>query len=255
MNCLTESSQELKFNIKFKNYILVNIASYIDHAALHPTQTRKDIVAEIELARKYKAASICVKPYAVSLAAELLKDSETKVCTVIGFPHGSNLSDVKAFEAQRAIEQGAEEIDMVVNIGKALEADWDYVESDVAAVLAVCRKAGALLKVIVETDYVQDEIILLELCRICSKLKVDFIKTSTGFGYRKSADGIVFVRGAELKHVKLFKENLTNGVKIKASGGVRNYQQAKEMIEAGAERLGTSALVAIVNGQESDLDY
>lgn len=251
--CYFASSQYI-VNIKRQNQYM-NIASYIDHAVLHPTQTDAEMIEQAELAKQLGAASICVKPYAVPLASEMLKGSATKVCTVIGFPQGANAPEVKAFEAQKAIEQGAEEIDMVINIAKAVTGDWGYLSSEIDGVLRVCRQNGALLKVIVETDYLQDEEALVALCGICSDLKVDYIKTSTGFGFRKNAEGQLFCKGAELRHVKLFKEHLRNGVKIKASGGIRNFEQAKAFIDAGAERLGTSALVAIVSGGESEQAY
>lgn len=233
----------------------MNIAQYIDHAALHPTQTKEDILKELEIAKAYNTASICVKPYSVKLATDFLKGSEVKVCTVIGFPHGSNIIETKVAEAAQAIKEGATEIDMVINIGKALECDWAYIETEISSILSECKKSQALLKVIVETDYVNKTESLIKLCEICSKVGVDYIKTSTGFGFHKNDEGILICNGAQLEHIKLFKKHLSNGVKIKASGGIKNISQAKAFIEAGAERLGTSGTAAIVKGEENTGGY
>lgn len=209
-----------------------NLASYIDHTLLKPIATKADILRLCEEAKQYHFASVCVNPCWVSLCADVLKGSGVKVCTVIGFPLGANTSEIKAQEAARAIKQGAEEVDMVINIGALKEGNTDYVYQDILAV----RKAseGKILKVIIETSYLTDEE-KKTVCQLCAKAGADFVKTSTGFS---SA-------GATAEDVKLMKE--ASGIKVKASGGVRTKEDALKMIEAGASRLGASAGIKIVS--------
>lgn len=209
-----------------------NLASYIDHTLLKPTATKADILKLCEEAKQYHFASVCVNPCWVSLCADVLKGSGVKVCTVIGFPLGANTSEIKAQEAALAIKQGAEEVDMVINIGALKEGNTDYVYQDILAV----RKAsqGKILKVIIETSYLTDEE-KKTVCQLCAKAGADFVKTSTGFS---SA-------GATAEDVKLMKE--ASGIKVKASGGVRTKEDALKMIEAGASRLGASAGIKIVS--------
>ena len=209
-----------------------NLASYIDHTLLKPTATKADILRLCEEAKQYHFASVCVNPCWVSLCADVLKGSGVKVCTVIGFPLGANTSEIKAQEAALAIKQGADEVDMVINIGALKEGNTDYVYQDILAV----RKAseGKILKVIIETSYLTDEE-KKTVCQLCAKAGADFVKTSTGFS---SA-------GATAEDVKLMKE--ASGIKVKASGGVRTKEDALKMIEAGASRLGASAGIKIVS--------
>ncbi len=167
----------------------LDIARMIDHALLAPTMTDDQIREGCELARQLNVATVCVKPYAVPLAAEVLAGSEVGVGTVIGFPHGSNLPEVKALEADLACRQGAVELDMVMNVGKALQGDWDYVLNDIAAVVAVGQKRGAVTKVILETDLLTSDDIISKLCEICTAAGADYVKTSTGFGFTKQASG------------------------------------------------------------------
>ena len=209
-----------------------NLASYIDHTLLKPTAVKADILRLCEEAKQYHFASVCVNPCWVALCADVLKGTGVKVCTVIGFPLGANTSEIKAQEAALAIKQGAEEVDMVINIGALKEGNTDYVYNDILAV----RKAsqGKVLKVIIETSYLTDEE-KKTVCRLAAKAGADFVKTSTGFS---SA-------GATAEDVKLMKES--SGIKVKASGGVRTKEDALKMIEAGASRLGASAGIKIVS--------
>ena len=211
----------------------MNIAKYIDHTLLKPTAQRKDIEKLCKEAKEYNFASVCVNPCWVSYASDLLKGSSVKVCTVIGFPLGANTSDVKAFEAQTAIKQGASEVDMVINIGALKAGEYDIVKKDIEAV----RKAsqGKILKVIIETSYLSDQE-KQKVCQICASLGVDFVKTSTGF-----SDG-----GATAEDVSLMAAAAGSKVKVKASGGIRTREDALKMIEAGASRLGTSSGIKIV---------
>ena len=209
-----------------------SLASYIDHTLLKPIATKADILKLCEEAKQYHFASVCVNPCWVSLCAELLKGTDVKVCTVIGFPLGANTSEIKASEAALAIQQGADEVDMVINIGALKEGNTEKVYQDIVAV----RKAsvGKVLKVIIETSYLTDEE-KKTVCKLVAKAGADFVKTSTGFS---SA-------GATPEDVKLMKE--ASGIKVKASGGVRTKEDALKMIEAGASRLGASAGVKIVS--------
>lgn len=209
-----------------------NLASYIDHTLLKPIATKADILKLCEEAKQYHFASVCVNPCWVSLCAEVLKGTDVNVCTVIGFPLGANTSEIKAEEAALAIKQGANEVDMVINIGALKEGDTDRVYQDILAV----RKAseGKILKVIIETSYLTDEE-KKTVCKLAAKAGADFVKTSTGFSNA----------GATAEDVKLMKE--ASGIKVKASGGVRTKEDALKMIEAGASRLGASAGIKIIS--------
>ncbi len=209
-----------------------NLATYIDHTLLKPVATKADILKLCQEAKQYQFASVCVNPCWVSLCAEVLKGTGVKVCTVIGFPLGANASEIKANEAALAIKQGADEVDMVINIGVLKEGNTDYVYQDILAV----RKAseGKILKVIIETSYLTDEE-KKTVCKLAAKAGADFVKTSTGFSNA----------GATAEDVKLMKE--ASGIKVKASGGVRTKEDALKMIEAGASRLGASAGIKIVS--------
>lgn len=229
----------------------------IDHALLHPTMTDDEIRAGCELCLELEVASVCVKPSFIPLASEIVGGSKVSVSTVIGFPQGGNTSDVKAFETKVACEMGAVEVDMVVNIGKVLSGDWDYVEWDIRGVVDMAHSHGAITKVIFETDYLTSRQDKIRLCEVCTQAGAEFVKTSTGFGFVKQADGQLSARGATLDDVQLMKQHVGELVQVKASGGIRSYEDAIKMIEAGATRLGTSASRAIADGQAAapDSDY
>ncbi|MBQ4493088.1 MAG: deoxyribose-phosphate aldolase [Elusimicrobiaceae bacterium] len=211
----------------------MNIAKYIDHTLLKPTAERKDIEQLCKEAREYNFASVCVNPFWVSYASKLLEGSSVKVCTVIGFPLGANTSAVKAFEAKTAIQEGASEVDMVINIGALKAGQYDIVKQDIKAVREA--SAGKILKVIIETSYLTDEE-KQKVCKICAEEGADFVKTSTGF-----SGG-----GATAQDVALMAKSAGDKVKVKASGGIRTREDALKMIEAGASRLGTSSGIKIV---------
>ena len=234
-----------------KKMSATEIAKLIDHALLHPTLVDDDIKSGCETAAKLNVASVCVKPYTIKLAAELLKGSDVGVGTVIGFPHGSNASEVKAFEAQVACRDGDVELDMVVNVGKVLQEDWDYVREDIAAVKKVAESEGAILKVIFETDFVANDAHKVKLCEICESLGVDYVKTSTGFGYTKDDSGSYGYTGATEHDIALMRKSCSDTVGVKASGGVRTYEDAVKMRDLGATRLGSSSSEAIVTGEAS----
>ncbi|WP_319592397.1 deoxyribose-phosphate aldolase [uncultured Draconibacterium sp.] len=222
------------------------LAKMIDHSILHPTMTDEDLKRECEIAKKYDVASVCVKPYAVKQAVKLLKGTDVLVGCVIGFPAGNSAVSVKVFEAETACKDGAVEIDMVINIGKALQHDWDYIEQEIAAVTQKCHENGAIVKVIFETDYVSKKEDIVKLCEICTKAKADYVKTSSGFGFVKGDDGKYAYTGATIPNLKLMKESVGPKVKVKAAGGVRTLDGLIAVKEAGCTRCGATATVKIL---------
>jgi deoxyribose-phosphate aldolase len=228
-----------------------SIARLIDHSLLNPTMTDAELRAGCELAVKHKTASVCIKPYAVKLAAEILKGSPVKVSTVIGFPHGSNLTEVKVYEARLACEQGCQELDMVCNVGKVLSGDWAYVEADINAVVDEAHRHGAITKVIFENDFLPSDEQKIRLCKICEKVGAEFVKTSTGFGYVKQKNGDYNYKGATEADLKLMRANCGPAVQVKAAGGVRTYDEAIRVQALGVTRIGASATESIVAGERA----
>jgi len=218
----------------------------IDHSILHPTLTDDDLRRECEVAKKYDVASVCVKPYAVKMAAELLKGSDVLVGCVIGFPAGNSSVKVKVFEAEKACEDGAVEIDMVINIGKALQGDWEYIRNEIKSVTDVCHKHKAIVKVIFETDYVTREDDIVKLCRICTETGADYVKTSSGFGFVKQPNGDYNYAGATIPVLQLMKRSVGPLVRVKAAGGVRTLDQLIAVQEAGCSRSGATATAGIL---------
>ncbi|MFB0565613.1 MAG: deoxyribose-phosphate aldolase [Candidatus Aminicenantaceae bacterium] len=222
------------------------LAKMIDHSLLHPTMTDEQLREGCELAKKYNVASVCIKPYAVKMAGEVLKGSDVTVGTVIGFPHGNSSIDVKVYETERAIKDGAAEIDMVVNIGKVLSEDWEYVEKEIGAMVEVTRKNNAVLKVIFENDYLTQDKHKIKLCEICSQLKVEFVKTSSGYGFKKGEDGRYFYSGATDRDVKLMLKHSAPEVRVKAAGGIRTLDDFLRFKELGVKRIGATSTVTIL---------
>ena len=223
-----------------------NLAKMIDHSILNPVFTDNDLKEGCEIAKKYNVASVCVKPYMVSDAVELLKGTEVKIGCVIGFPHGNSTTKVKVFETVEACKDGAEEIDMVINIGKALQGDLNYVEKEIKAVADACHEYGAILKVIFETDFITSNDLKIALCKACSRAGADYVKTSTGYGFVKKPNGDYNYVGATIPDLRLMKENVNKGIKVKAAGGVRTLDQLLEVQAAGASRCGATATVAML---------
>ena len=222
------------------------LAKMIDHSILHPTMTDEDLKRECEVAKKYDVASVCVKPYAVPLAVDALKGSDVLVGCVIGFPAGNSSIEVKVFETEKACADGAVEIDMVINVGKALQGDWDYVEKEIGAVTEASHKHNAIVKVIFETDYVTKESEIVKLCEICTKVGADYVKTSSGFGFVKGDDGKYSYVGATIPNLKLMKASVGPEVKVKAAGGVRTLDQLIAVKEAGCTRSGATATITMM---------
>ena len=227
-----------------------DIAKMIDHSLLHPTMDDQILREGIELAKKYQVASVCIKPYAVKMAAELLQGSDVMVSTVVGFPHGNSRVDVKVFETERAIDDGAEEIDMVVNIGKVLSEDWEYVRNEIAAIVGVTRKHGAALKVIFENDFLTNDQHKIKLCEICSELGVEFVKTSTGYGFVKQSDGTYSYKGATEEDLVLMRKHAAASVEVKAAGGVRTLEDTLKVRALGVTRIGATATEGILLAME-----
>jgi deoxyribose-phosphate aldolase len=223
------------------------IAKMIDHSLLHPTMDDQTLREGIELAKKYHVATVCIKPYAVKLAADMLKGSDVKVCTVIGFPHGNSRVDVKVYETEMAIDDGAVEIDMVVNAGKVLSGDWDYVRNEIESLVVVTKKHGVALKVIFENDFLPEDKHKIRLCELCTELEVDFVKTSTGYGFVKQSDGSYNYKGATQADLVLMRKYSGPGVEVKAAGGVRTLEDTLKVRALGVTRIGATATAAIID--------
>lgn len=219
------------------------LAKMIDHTLLKPEVTKEQISSLIEEAKEYQFASVCLNPAWVSYAKEQLANSEVKVCTVIGFPLGATTTETKVFEAKQAVENGADEVDMVIAIGHLKSGDTDYVKNDIAKVKEAVGKE-IVLKVIIETSLLT-EVEKQLACQLSEEAGADFVKTSTGF-----SGG-----GATVEDIQLMHRVVGDRLQIKASGGVRSLDDAKKMVEAGASRLGASAGVQIINGLVTDSDY
>ena len=217
----------------------MNLNKYIDHTVLKADTPKAKVQQIIDEAIQYDFMSVCINPTWVSFAAEKLAATDVKVCTVIGFPLGANMSAVKAFEASEAIKNGADEVDMVINIGAAKDGDWDLVESDIQAV--VDASGDVLTKVIIETSLLTDEE-KVKACQAAVRAGADFVKTSTGFS----------TAGATVADIALIRQTVGTDLGVKASGGVRTIADAQAMIDAGATRLGTSNGVDIMKGNVAD---
>lgn len=219
------------------------LAKMIDHTILKPEATEKEVEKLCKEALEYNFASVCINPSMVEKAAEMLKGSDVKVCTVIGFPLGATTTEVKAFETEDVIKKGATEVDMVINVGKLKEGNLAYVKKDIEAVVNAA-KGKALTKVIIETCLLTDEE-KVTACKLSKEAGADFVKTSTGFS----------TGGATAKDIKLMRETVGEELGVKASGGVRSLEDAELMIENGASRIGASASIAICEGTKSNSTY
>lgn len=225
---------------------LSQLAKMIDHSLLHPTMTDADILAGLKIARDNNVATVCVKPYLIPLAKqELAGADDVLVCPVIGFPHGNSTTEIKVQEATAAAQAGGQEIDMVVNVGKVLGGDWEYVTREIDAINRAVVQHGAILKVIFENDYLQSEHIV-KLCEICTQLDVAFVKTSTGYGFVKQPDGSYNYLGATVQDLKLMRKHSGPQVQIKAAGGVRTLDDLLHVMSLGVTRIGATATVAIL---------
>jgi deoxyribose-phosphate aldolase len=235
-------------------YTYEDLAKMIDHSLLHPTLTDQALEDGCRLAAKSGVASVCVKPYAVKRAAELLNGSGVLVGAVIGFPHGNSATESKRYETELACRDGAAEIDMVINLGKALSGDWDYVEHDIKAVCDEAHQHGAKLKVIFENDYLtkggaglnSDEF-KRKLCQISERAGAGWVKTSTGYGFVKQADGSYNYKGATEHDLTLMRASCSPRVQVKAAGGVRDLDGLIKVRDLGATRCGATATAAMLD--------
>jgi deoxyribose-phosphate aldolase len=218
------------------------LAKVIDHSLLRPELTEQDVIDGCELAAKYHTATVCVKPCHVKLAAESLKDSDVKVSTVVGFPHGSNLTAIKVAEAEAAMDDGALELDMVLNIGQHRSGKADEVRADIQAVCEAAHARGVKVKVIFENAYLNDEQKILA-CKLSEAAGADWVKTSTGFA----------PSGATLEDLRLMRANVSEKVQVKAAGGVRTLDALLAVIDAGVTRCGATATAAILDDFEKRL--
>ena len=235
-------------------YTYSDLAKMIDHSLLHPTMTDADLEAGCKVAAKYDVASVCIKPYAVKQAVEWLRGSNVIVGAVIGFPHGNSTTESKRYETELACKDGAKEIDMVINIGKALGGDWDYVERDVKAVGDEAHKHGARVKVIFENDYLTNggaglnsDDFKRKLCELCERAGADWVKTSTGYGFVKQADGSYNYKGATERDLALMRASVSEKVQVKAAGGVRDLDGLIKVRDLGGTRCGATATAAMMD--------
>jgi deoxyribose-phosphate aldolase len=235
-------------------YSYEELAKMIDHSLLHPTMTDRDLEEGCRLAARYAVASVCIKPYAVQMAARILAGTGVKVGAVIGFPHGNSTTESKRLETAIACRDGAEEIDMVVNIGKALGGDWEYVAADVKAVCDEAHAHGAKVKVIFENDYLtqggaglDSDALKRHLCGICENAGADWVKTSSGYGFVKQQDGTYNYKGATEHDLVLMRAAVGSGVQVKAAGGVRDLDGLIRVRDLGASRCGATATAAMMD--------
>jgi deoxyribose-phosphate aldolase len=225
------------------DFTYAEIAGMIDHSLLQPVLTDTELDNGCLLARQYEVASVCIKPYAVPLAVDLLRGSKVAVGTVVGFPHGGHSTAVKRDEAEQALADGAVELDMVVNIGKVLSGDWRYVSNDIAAVVEAAHAKKALVKVIFENCFLKDEH-KERLCHICGDVRADFVKTSTGYGDAGATDD----------DLKLMRRCAPRHVQVKAAGGVRTFDRLLAVRTLGVTRVGATASVVILEECKKRLD-
>jgi deoxyribose-phosphate aldolase len=230
-----------------------DLAKMIDHSLLHPTMTDKDLREGCELALKYETASVCIKPYAVPLACSILSGSDVLVGTVIGFPHGSSATSTKMAETNQALQDGAVEIDMVINIGKALGGDWNYVQDEIGKINRMTFGEGAILKVIFENDFLS-HVHIAKLCEICGDINVAFVKTSTGYGFVKQDNGMYSYKGATLEHLKLMREKSPESVQVKAAGGVRSLKDLVTVRLLGVSRVGATTTASMLDEAKERLN-
>jgi deoxyribose-phosphate aldolase len=235
-------------------YTYEELAKMIDHSLLHPTMTDRELEEGCRQAARYGVAAVCIKPYAVKQAVEWLKGTDVKVGAVIGFPHSNSCTEAKRYETELACRDGAVEIDMVANCGKALGGDWDYVEADVRAVCDEAHRHGAKVKVIFENDYLaqggaglSSDDFKRRLCQVCERAGADWVKTSTGYGFVKQADGSYNYRGATEHDLALMRAACSPAVQVKAAGGVRDLDGLIKVRDLGATRCGATATAVMLD--------
>ena len=225
-------------------YTKKQVAKTIDHAVLKPEMTNDDLKNHAQMCIENDVFSMCVKPCDIAAAAGLLKNSDVKVSCVLSFPHGADATPVKAFQAKQAIEDGVDEIDMVMNIGKFLSGDFEYIVNDIKAVVEVAHQKNILVKVIQESGFLTPEQIA-KACELSYKAGADFVKTSTGFG----------PGGAKPEYIDVMLKTVGDKMQVKASGGIRSWEDAVAFLDQGADRLGVGSTEAILKGEKSEAEY
>ena len=235
-------------------YSYLELSKMIDHALLSPAMTDQEFEAGCQIALRYQVASVCVKPYAVARASQILAQSDVFVSCVVGFPHGNSTISSKVHETKQACENGAVEIDMVINVGKALSGDWDYVEEEIRAISDETHRHGAKTKVILETDYLGQggaglgaDDLKRKLCEICERAGADWVKTSTGYGFVKQPDGSYNYKGATEHDLALMRASCSPKVQVKAAGGVRDLDGLIKVRDLGGTRCGATATAAMMD--------
>lgn len=229
-----------QIDYKFSGPVTVqDIANTMDHSLLQPQMTKDDIKEGCEMAIKYNTISVCVRPSDIEYAAELLKDTDIIITTVIAFPHGTATTEAKVFETEDAIARGADEIDMVINVGRVKSHDWEYVENDIHAVAQAAHRGGCQLKVILENAYLTEEE-KIKACQICDKAGADFTKTSTGYA----------PSGSTMEDLKLMRANTGAQMQVKAAGGIRTLDDCLAIMGCGACRIGTRSTAAVLADAE-----
>lgn len=218
------------------DYTYQDIAKMIDHSLLNPALTDRELEQGCQLARRYDVASVCIMPYYLKRCAEILKGSKVVPTTTIGFPHGGHVTAIKLAEAKQAMDDGAEELDMVVNISRVLSQDWNYVRADIKAVIDLSHQRGKKVKVIFENCYLDNEH-KIKLCRMCGELRADWVKTSTGYG----------TGGAAIEDLKLMRQYSPSHVQIKAAGGIRDLDKLLQVRALGVTRVGASRTADILD--------
>ena len=219
----------------------------IDHSLLHPTYTDEFLRSECYLAKELNVASVCIKPYAIKLAQDILTGSDVKICTVVGFPHGSNSVENKIKEVELVCVDGAVEIDFVINIGKVLSEDWKYISEEIKLINETVVSYHAISKVIFENDYYDTDDYKIKLCEICNEHHVAFVKTSTGYGFVKQKDGTYSYRGATDHDIKLMRDKCLPDIQVKAAGGIRTLNDVLRVRELGVTRVGATATKDILS--------
>jgi len=225
---------------------IAEIAKMIDHSLLHPALTDQELKQGCEEAVAYHVASACVKPCDVKQTTSYLQGSDVAVCGVVGFPHGNSTIEIKALETEQILRDGAVEVDMVVNIGKVLSEDWEYIDKEIQTITEIVKKHRAILKVIFENDLLPEDRFKIRLCEICSKHRVDFVKTSTGYNYVKGPDDKYSYQGATEHDLRLMRQYSDPQVQVKAAGGVGNLDAILKIKELGVTRVGTKGTRKII---------
>ena len=242
----TEFNEETFPKVSLEGLNSKKIAKMVDHSLLHPAMTDAEFEEECEVARKYNVGAVCVKPYHTKRAAELMAGTDILVSAVVSFPHGNSTTEIKLAETAQVLRDGATEVDMVVNIGKVVGGDWEYVDREIREINDLVKSHNAILKVIFENDMLTSDEQKIRLCRICSKYKVGFVKTSTGYCFKKDSDGKYYYEGTTHHDLMLMRTYSDPDVQVKAAGAVSTLEPVLQAYQLGATRFGLKGAKKIV---------